>query len=58
MGASGCGAYHGRAGFETFSHPRSVLYKSTAPDPSLRYPPYTARKLKWLKRLLPGVGRR
>ncbi len=57
VGASGSGTYHGRAGFETFSHPRSVLYKSTAPDPSLRYPPYTARKLKWLRRLLPGAGR-
>jgi len=28
IGASGLGQYHGKAGFDTFSHPRTVLFKS------------------------------
>lgn len=30
-GSSGMGSYHGRFGFETFSHMRAVLYKTTLP---------------------------
>jgi len=47
VGASGMGAYHGEAGFETFSHRRSVLRRSTRADVSLAYPPYgrVARRL-------------
>jgi aldehyde dehydrogenase (NAD+) len=52
VGASGMGAYHGRAGFETFSHRRSVLEHSTTVDPAMRYPPYDERKLRWAKRLM------
>jgi aldehyde dehydrogenase (NAD+) len=52
VGASGMGAYHGRAGFETFSHRKAVLAKSTRVDPRLAYPPYTRRKERWLRRLL------
>jgi aldehyde dehydrogenase (NAD+) len=52
VGPSGMGAYHGRASFETFSHRKSVLDKATVLDPPLRYPPYTAEKLKWAKRLV------
>ncbi len=52
VGASGMGAYHGRASFETFSHRKSVLDRSTVFDPPLRYPPYSAKKLRWAKRLL------
>jgi aldehyde dehydrogenase (NAD+) len=52
VGASGMGSYHGRAGFETFSHRRSVLHKSTLIDPRLRYPPYDEGKLKWVRRLV------
>ncbi|MEZ4225762.1 MAG: aldehyde dehydrogenase family protein [Polyangiaceae bacterium] len=51
VGESGIGAYHGRFGFDTFSHQRAVLDKSTRVDPSLRYPPYGEDKLKWVKRL-------
>ena len=40
VGTAGMGAYHGRAGFETFSHPKAVLHKPNAPDLSLAYPPY------------------
>jgi aldehyde dehydrogenase (NAD+) len=40
VGPSGTGAYHGKAGFDAFSHRRSVLRKSTRPDPGIVYPPY------------------
>jgi aldehyde dehydrogenase (NAD+) len=52
VGASGMGAYHGRASFETFSHKKSVLVKGTSIDPALRYPPYTDDKEKWARRLV------
>jgi len=52
VGPSGMGAYHGRASFETFSHRKSVLKKSTAIDPSLVYPPYDLGKQRWIKRLM------
>jgi aldehyde dehydrogenase (NAD+) len=52
VGESGTGAYHGRHSFETFSHRRGVLNKSTLPDPPLMFPPYSAQKLRWIKRLL------
>ena len=52
VGASGIGAYHGRTGFETFSHRRSVLSKPTKPDPSLLYPPYKSWKETILRRVL------
>ena len=51
VGESGMGAYHGRQSFETFSHKRSVLKKPTLPDPPILFPPYSARKLRWLKKL-------
>ncbi len=40
VGTSGMGNYHGRASFDTFSHKKSVLKRSTKIDPELRYPPY------------------
>jgi aldehyde dehydrogenase (NAD+) len=52
VGASGMGAYHGRATFETFSHKKSVLVKPTWFDPSFFYPPYTEFKKKLIRRLL------
>ncbi|PXX03290.1 aldehyde dehydrogenase family protein [Mycolicibacterium moriokaense] len=51
VGASGMGAYHGRWGFEAFSHRRAVLAKRTRPDPKLAYPPYTERALKIMRRV-------
>jgi aldehyde dehydrogenase (NAD+) len=51
VGASGMGAYHGRWGFETLSHRRAVLAKSTRPDPVFVYPPYTDRALKIMRKL-------
>ncbi len=48
VGESGIGAYHGRSGFDVFSHQKPVLEKSTRMDPSIGYPPYT----KWKKALI------
>ncbi len=52
VGPSGMGAYHGRAGFETFSHRRSVLSKPTAIDPPVAYPPFTESKKRLIRRFL------
>ncbi|MGB6515526.1 MAG: aldehyde dehydrogenase family protein [Mycobacterium sp.] len=52
VGASGMGAYHGRWGFEEFSHSKSVLTKPTRPDiSSFIYPPYTEKAWKLARRL-------
>jgi len=51
VGASGMGSYHGKKGFDAFTHYRSVLHKSKYIDVPLRYPPYTQFALKLLKKL-------
>jgi aldehyde dehydrogenase (NAD+) len=52
VGESGMGAYHGKRGFDTFSHLKSVLDKPTKPDPPLLYPPYKPARSKLLRRVL------
>ena len=52
VGPSGTGAYHGEAGFLTFSHRRSVLARATRPDPPVLYPPYKGWKQKLLRKVL------
>jgi aldehyde dehydrogenase (NAD+) len=52
VGASGMGAYHGKAGFDTFSHRRSVLVKPSRPDLSVLYPPYKRWKEAILRKVL------
>jgi aldehyde dehydrogenase (NAD+) len=63
VGPSGMGAYHGRWGFENFSHRKAVFEQPTWVDPhALMYPPYSDRKLAVLEFLfakmpaLPKVG--
>lgn len=51
-GASGHGNYHGRHGFDTFSHLKAVVESPALPDIPIRYPPY-AGKLRWLKWFMP-----
>jgi aldehyde dehydrogenase (NAD+) len=51
VGNSGMGTYHGEAGFQTFSHRRSVLRRPFQLDVPLRYPPYGPR-LPLLRALL------
>ena len=52
VGNSGIGNYHGKFGFETFSHQKSVLERVTWGEPDIKYPPYTEKKMKWIKKLL------
>ncbi|MBS0614414.1 MAG: aldehyde dehydrogenase family protein, partial [Proteobacteria bacterium] len=51
VGPSGMGRYGGWYGFETFSHMKAVMTRATRFDVDLRYPPYSAAKLKWMRRL-------
>jgi aldehyde dehydrogenase (NAD+) len=52
VGASGMGAYHGKWGFDEFSHRKSVLTKPTRPDlSSFIYPPYTEKAMKLARRI-------
>ncbi|MBL8920090.1 MAG: aldehyde dehydrogenase family protein [Myxococcaceae bacterium] len=56
VGMSGMGAYHGREGFEAFSHARSVVVASRlAPARTLMAPPYPAFIEKALGLLVQGV---
>jgi len=43
VGHSGFGKYHGRFGFETFSHLKAVTKKATWIDVPLRYAPYSGK---------------
>lgn len=52
VGNSGMGNYHGKFGFEAFSHQKSILDRATWGEPDLKYPPYTEKKLNWIKKLL------
>ena len=52
VGHSGIGNYHGKFGFDAFSHHKSVLQKSFWIELNLKHPPYTDFKFKWLKRLI------
>ncbi len=52
VGTSGMGAYHGKWGFEAFSHRKAVLKRTTKPDPGLLYPPYSEREQKILRAVL------
>ena len=52
VGESGMGGYHGKAGVRVFQHLKPVLTRGTALDPSIAYPPYTARKLKLFRKVL------
>ena len=54
VGESGIGSYHGKASFDTFSHFKSVLKRNFWLDLEWRYAPYTAQKLKQLKRIVTG----
>ncbi len=43
VGESGMGAYHGKAGFDAFSHYKSVMDKKTWLDLPMRYQPYKSK---------------
>ena len=52
VGESGMGSYHGRVGFETFSHYRSIVDKKTWMDLPIRYQKYTRLKEKMMRMFL------
>jgi aldehyde dehydrogenase (NAD+) len=52
VGSSGMGSYHGYKSFETFSHAKGVVKRSTMIDLDFRYPPYTKKKLGLLKKFI------
>ena len=49
VGESGMGSYHGKAGFDAFSHHKSIVDKKTWIDLPMRYQPY---KSKFYNKLL------
>lgn len=51
VGESGMGAYHGKAGFEAFSHYKSIVNKATWLDLPMRYQPYTSKLYRKLVKL-------
>jgi len=52
VGFSGMGSYHGKAGFDAFSHYKSILDKPFWLEPKIKYAPYTKTKLKLIKWLM------
>lgn len=52
VGNSGMGRYHGRDSFDTFSHGKSVVKKSSLIDLPVRYAPYTPVKDRLLRLFL------
>jgi aldehyde dehydrogenase (NAD+) len=51
VGESGIGSYHGKWGFECFSHRKSTLVMRPRPDLRMIYPPYSERDKKLLRKL-------
>ena len=51
VGESGMGSYHGKAGFDTFSHYKSIVDKKTWIDLPMRYQPYNRALYAKLLRL-------
>jgi len=52
VGQSGMGSYHGKRSFDTFSHEKSIVQKSTWMDLPVRYMPYSATKDRLLRLFL------
>ena len=52
VGESGMGSYHGKIGFETFSHKKSIVDKALWFDLPLRYQPYDEKAKDLLEKFL------
>lgn len=52
LGESGLGSYHGKYGFECFTHRKAVLKKPLWFELWVKYPPYTKTKLRIIKTIL------
>ena len=51
VGESGMGSYHGKKGFDAFSHHKSIVDKKNWIDLPMRYQPYTSRLYAKLLRM-------
>ena len=52
VGESGMGSYHGKCGFDTFSHKKSIVDKKTFMDLPMRYQPYNKFYMKLIRMFL------
>lgn len=52
VGESGMGSYHGKAGFDTFTHYKSIVDKASGIDMPMRYQPYSTLKDSMVRRFL------
>ncbi len=52
VGESGMGSYHGKTGFDSFSHFKSIYSHPTLLEPNLKYTPYTKNKFKVMRLML------
>lgn len=52
VGMSGMGSYHGKYGFDTFTHEKSTVDKACWPDLPFRYQPYAGWKDKMVRLFL------
>ena len=52
VGTSGIGNYHSKAGFDTFTHYKSILHKSFLFELNLKYTPFTKWKRQIVKFIL------
>ncbi len=52
VGESGMGAYHGKTGFEAFSHTKSIMDKKTWMDMKVRYRPYSKKKTNMVRSIM------
>ena len=52
VGESGMGAYHGKTGFDAFSHRKSIVDKKTWIDLNMRYRPYSRLGEAMIRRFL------
>ncbi len=52
VGASGMGQYHGKFSFDTFTHYKSVLFRSKWIDLPFRYHPYNEKKFSFLRKFM------
>ena len=51
VGQSGVNVYHGKASFETFTHPKSILQRSSKLASNLSFPPYK-EKVKLVRKII------
>lgn len=52
VGNAGIGAYHGKYSFDLFSHHKSIVKKSTKMDVSFVMPPYSEKKMDFIRKFL------